>query len=194
MQGFGVSSLSAILATWQYKDYFNHPESVTQGGIMASLAGGCLLGALFSSWVGDRLGRRDSMAVACCIFIVGSTLMCAVQKQAMLIIARMVNGFAVGLMTSQGYGPFVSVPIKSSTNTFLYQQSHLYCRNESSTQKRPSHLSATMDDYLGCTSSIAPRLAQSTLTGHRSSSCTMYHTAPLTSAQPLPSAYHGVYK
>lgn len=119
LQGFGVSSLSAMLATWQYKDYFNHPESVTQGGIMASLAGGCLLGALFSSWVGDRLGRRDSMAVACCIFIVGSTLMCAVQKQAMLIIARMVNGFAVGLMTSQGYGPFLCLLIKPLTNNLL---------------------------------------------------------------------------
>lgn len=102
LQGFGVSSLSAILATWQYKDYFDNPESVTQGGIMASLAGGCLLGALVSSYIGDHIGRRDSMMIACVIFIAGSIVMCAVQDKSMLIVARIINGSGVGLLTSQG--------------------------------------------------------------------------------------------
>lgn len=85
----------------QYKAYFNHPNSVVQGGITASMAGGSLLGCLFASWTGDRIGRRDSMAVACVIFIVGSAIMAAVQSVAMLIVARIINGFAVGIMTSQ---------------------------------------------------------------------------------------------
>ena len=78
---------------------------------MASLAGGCLLGALFSSWVGDRLGRRDSMMLACTIFITGSIIMCAVQARAMLIVARIINGFGVGILTSQGYVSSHSVSI-----------------------------------------------------------------------------------
>ncbi|OAA72233.1 Sugar/inositol transporter [Cordyceps fumosorosea ARSEF 2679] len=102
LQGFDVSSLSAILATPQYKEYFSHPDSSTQGGITASMAGGSLLGALLASWMGDRIGRRDSMAVACIVFITGSTLMCAVQNTAMLVVARVVNGSAVGILTSQG--------------------------------------------------------------------------------------------
>ena len=66
------------------------------------MAGGSLLGALFSSWTGDKFGRRDTMFIACIIWIIGSVLMCAVQDVAMLIVARIVNGFAVGMLTSQG--------------------------------------------------------------------------------------------
>jgi len=42
------------------------------------------------------------MAVACVVFVVGSILMSASQNQAMLIVARIVNGWAVGMLTSQG--------------------------------------------------------------------------------------------
>lgn len=74
-----------------------------QGGITASMAGGSLLGSMFSSWTGDHFGRRDSLFVACIIWVIGSILMCAVQNIAMLIVSRVFNGFAVGMLTSQGY-------------------------------------------------------------------------------------------
>ena len=66
------------------------------------MAGGSLLGALFSSWTGDRIGRRDSLVVACVIWVVGSSVMAAVQGVGMLVAARVINGFAVGMLTSQG--------------------------------------------------------------------------------------------
>jgi MFS family permease len=66
------------------------------------MAGGSLVGSLVSSWTGDRVGRRDSMAMACVVFIIGSTLMAAAQNRTMLIVSRVVNGFAVGMLTSQG--------------------------------------------------------------------------------------------
>ncbi|KAJ5536337.1 hypothetical protein N7513_009523 [Penicillium frequentans] len=102
IQGFDVSSMSAIIGTDEYKKYFNKPDAVRQGGITASMAGGSLLGSLVSSWTSDRLGRRDSLFIACIIWLVGSTLMCAVQNVEMLIVSRVLNGFAVGMLTSQG--------------------------------------------------------------------------------------------
>ena len=126
IQGFDVSSMSAILGTeqvstprcqrshqpsyslysankqTQYKTYFHNPNSVLQGGITASMAGGSLLGSVFSAITGDRFGRRDSLFIACLVWIVGCILMSAVQNVAMLIAARIVNGFAVGILTSQG--------------------------------------------------------------------------------------------
>ncbi|KAJ5815699.1 hypothetical protein N7474_007476 [Penicillium riverlandense] len=102
IQGFDVSSMSAIIGTPQYKEYFNKPDAVLQGGITASMAGGSLLGSLVSSWTSDHFGRRDSMFIACIVWLIGSTLMCAVQNVPMLIVARIFNGFAVGMLTSQG--------------------------------------------------------------------------------------------
>jgi MFS family permease len=102
IQGFDVSSMSAIIGTDNYKNYFNKPNSVAQGGITASMAGGSLLGSLFSSWTSDRYGRRDSMFIACVLWLIGSILMSAVQNVAMLIVSRIINGFAVGILTSQG--------------------------------------------------------------------------------------------
>lgn len=66
------------------------------------MAGGSLIGSLFSDVTSSRFGRRDTLFYACMVFIVGSILMCAVQDRAMLIVARVVNGFAVGMLTSQG--------------------------------------------------------------------------------------------
>lgn len=101
MQGFDVSGLSAIIGTDQYKSYFHTPDSVLQGGITASMAGGSLLGSLATNLTGDRFGRRDSLAIASVIFIIGSALMSASQDVGMLIFARVVNGFAVGIFSCQ---------------------------------------------------------------------------------------------
>ncbi|KAF2464244.1 putative sugar transporter [Lindgomyces ingoldianus] len=102
IHGFDVTSMAGILGTPQYKHYFNNPGSVKQGGITASMAGGSLIGSIISTFISDRFGRRDTLFVAAITWIVGSTLMCAVQNVGMLIGARVVNGMAVGLITSQG--------------------------------------------------------------------------------------------
>ncbi|KAF7197453.1 High-affinity glucose transporter [Pseudocercospora fuligena] len=101
MQGFDVASMSAIIGTQQYKTYFNKPGSVLQGGITASMAGGSLLGSIATNLTGDRFGRRDSLAIGCVVWIIGCVLMAAVQNVAMLIVSRMINGFAVGMFSCQ---------------------------------------------------------------------------------------------
>ncbi|ORY65380.1 and other transporter-domain-containing protein [Pseudomassariella vexata] len=69
------------------------------------MAGGSLLGALFSSWTGDNFGRRDSMFYGRITFFVASTLMCAVQNRPMVLVSRIIDGFAVGMLSSQGNSP-----------------------------------------------------------------------------------------
>jgi hypothetical protein len=66
------------------------------------------------------------MFIACIIWVVGSALMCAVQDVAMLIVSRGVNGFAVGMLTSQGFVFQVQSQLRSklptkSPKTYLHR-------------------------------------------------------------------------
>lgn len=88
-----------------------------QGGITASMAGGSFCGALASNLTADRLGRRDSMAYACVIYIAGCAIMCSAQNVAQLIVSRIVNGFAVGILSSQA----CATPGRSLLALFLFQ-------------------------------------------------------------------------
>lgn len=67
------------------------------------MAGGSLLGSIATTLTGDRFGRRDSLAIGCVIWVIGCILMAAVQNVAMLIVSRMLNGFAVGMFSCQAY-------------------------------------------------------------------------------------------
>ncbi|KAK0557079.1 high affinity glucose transporter [Tilletia horrida] len=114
--GFDISSLSAIIGTNNYLVYFSNtdvvtdpvtgwrtssgPDSNLQGGITASMAGGSFLGAIVSGPLNDRIGRRNSIAASMIVWIIGSVLACAVQDVAMLIVARIVLGFAIGIASS----------------------------------------------------------------------------------------------
>lgn len=54
--GFDISSMSAIIGTQQYVDYFDNPHGTTQGGIGAALAGGSVPGMTF---LGSSFGEEQ---------------------------------------------------------------------------------------------------------------------------------------
>ncbi|KAK0659860.1 High-affinity glucose transporter [Lasiodiplodia hormozganensis] len=99
--GFDISSMSAWIGTEQYAEYFNHPSSDLQGGITASMSAGSFVGALGAGFLSDRLGRKRAMEIAAVIWIIGSAIQCSAQNVAQLIVGRIINGFTVGIMSSQ---------------------------------------------------------------------------------------------
>lgn len=112
LQGFDISSMSAILGTTSYKCYFNNngfdedgmcrgPSPPVQGGITASMTAGSWLGALISGYLSDILGRRYAIMIGCVIWIIGSAITCASQNIAMLVVGRLINGFCVGIQSAQ---------------------------------------------------------------------------------------------
>ncbi|KAL4939447.1 hypothetical protein BDV06DRAFT_214276 [Aspergillus oleicola] len=62
--GFDISSMSAIIGTDQYNDYFDNPAGLRQGAIGSSLAAGSVVGSAMAGFVSDKIGRRDSIAFA----------------------------------------------------------------------------------------------------------------------------------
>lgn len=93
--------MSAWIEADQYLDYFNSPDSTTQGGITASMSAGSFIGALISGVIADRLGRRYALMIACGFWIIGAVVQCSAQNVGHLIGGRILSGFAVGITSSQ---------------------------------------------------------------------------------------------
>jgi len=99
--GFDISSMSAQIGTQQYIDYFDNPAGVVQGGINSALAAGSVLGSLVAGFISNWIGRRNSIALACVPWMIGTALQTACNGVAMLIVGRLLNGFTVGITSSQ---------------------------------------------------------------------------------------------
>lgn len=99
--GFDISSMSAIIGTTQYTDYFNDPHGIIQGAIGSALAAGSVIGAVFAGPLSDKISRRDSIFVACLFWLVGTAIQVACNGYGMLIAGRIINGICVGITSSQ---------------------------------------------------------------------------------------------
>jgi len=98
--GFDISSMSGALGTPAYKNYFGNPSGTRQGGITASMPAGSLVGALSSSFLADRLSRRNAVQIAALIWIVGAILQAASNGVALLCVGRLIGGYAIGICSA----------------------------------------------------------------------------------------------
>ncbi|CUM62528.1 uncharacterized protein PRCAT00000079001 [Priceomyces carsonii] len=100
MFGFDITSMSAFLDTEQYLDFFDSPSSAMQGFITASMSFGSFWGSLASTFVSEPFGRRASLLLCACFWMIGAAIQSSVQNRAQLIIGRMISGFGVGFGSS----------------------------------------------------------------------------------------------
>ncbi|KAL1624757.1 high affinity glucose transporter [Neofusicoccum ribis] len=98
--GFDISSMSGVLGTNAYKNYFDSPASYRQGGITASMPAGSLVGALCSSFIADKYSRRTAIQVASIIWIIGAIFQTACNGVAMLCVGRVIAGMAIGIASA----------------------------------------------------------------------------------------------
>jgi sugar porter (SP) family MFS transporter len=99
--GFDISSVSSFINQPPYKEYFNYPDSLTQGGITASMPGGSFLGCLGAGFLSDKLGRKRVIQLSSIIWMVGAAIQCSAQNIGQLIAGRVIAGVAVGFASSQ---------------------------------------------------------------------------------------------
>ncbi|KAG1814728.1 general substrate transporter [Suillus subaureus] len=99
--GYDQGVMSALLTAGQVVVDSSHPNHATlQSFVVAIYEIGCLMGALSNLWVGDRLGRRRTIALGGCIMIIGAILQTTSYSYAQLVVARVVTGIGNGLNTS----------------------------------------------------------------------------------------------
>ncbi|KAJ4248814.1 hypothetical protein NW762_012652 [Fusarium torreyae] len=99
--GFDISSMSAVVGTNQYLEFFDNPTGARQGAIGSALAAGSVLGSASAGYVSDKIGRRDAIWWSCIFWIAGTIIQTAVQNWQMLLVGRIINGITVGVTSSQ---------------------------------------------------------------------------------------------
>ena len=70
--GFDISSMSGVLGTAAYTNYFNVHGGYRQGAITGAMAGGSFFGTLASSFIADRMSRKRAIQIAAVIWTIGS--------------------------------------------------------------------------------------------------------------------------
>ena len=63
MFGFDISSMSSMIGTSGYKQYFGTPDATKQGGITSAMAAGSFIGSLLSPNFSDAFGRKVSLHI-----------------------------------------------------------------------------------------------------------------------------------
>ncbi|ODV93559.1 hypothetical protein PACTADRAFT_51345 [Pachysolen tannophilus NRRL Y-2460] len=100
MFGFDISSVSSFLSQEYYLSYFNSPNTITQGGISSSMAGGSFVASLFTPYIADPLGRRVSLQTSSLFWMIGAAIQSSSQNRAQLICGRFISGIGIGIATS----------------------------------------------------------------------------------------------
>jgi MFS family permease len=96
--GYDLGVIAEVVASDSFKELFLQNSSDTKSGtVVALFTGGCFVGALGSGYT-HRLGRRGTILLASCIFIVGGVVQTAGVVIGMLYAGRLIAGIGVGFL------------------------------------------------------------------------------------------------
>jgi len=70
-----------------------------KGLLTAMIELGAFIGALNQGWVADKISRKYSIVVAVIVFTVGSVLQTAAVDYSMLVVARLIGGIGIGMLS-----------------------------------------------------------------------------------------------
>lgn len=115
LYGYDLGVIASVVAADSFKDKFLTTDATTRSGTVVALftAGMCHLhpcylaslisvaGGFFGAFGAgycDPLGRRGTLALGSCLFLVGGILQTAAEAIAMLYIGRLIAGFGIGIL------------------------------------------------------------------------------------------------
>ncbi|KAF2403340.1 general substrate transporter [Trichodelitschia bisporula] len=100
--------MTEVIQSPHFLHFFNTIDtSPIIGAINSVFNGGACLGSLMGGFVMDRIGRRWTIQMGAIICLFGAILQTAAQNLAMMLVGRVLAGWAVGLMS-------MSVPVYQS--------------------------------------------------------------------------------
>jgi len=105
--GFDQGLMGSLLLLRTFRETFPEIDTVAdgsrstyQGFVVAVYEIGCLAGALFTMWFGDKVGRRKTIFTGCFIMIIGAIIQTAAYSTDQLLVGRIIAGIGNGMNTS----------------------------------------------------------------------------------------------
>ncbi|KAJ3776565.1 general substrate transporter [Lentinula raphanica] len=99
--GYDQGVMSALLTANQFEKVFPQVKTPTlQSFLVAIYEIGCLAGALLTLVIGDKFGRKRTIALGCFIMTIGAIIQATSFSYAQIIVARIITGIGNGLNTS----------------------------------------------------------------------------------------------
>jgi MFS family permease len=104
---YGMSVMSSVIGQPSFYKTFNlAPQgepgydytSTIIGAFNGLNSAGSALGALFSAWSADRLGRRPNLIIGAAVTSVGGALCAGSVNTAMFMVARFIAGWGIGML------------------------------------------------------------------------------------------------
>ncbi|RLV94820.1 Sugar transporter STL1 [Spathaspora sp. JA1] len=94
-------TLPTFRETFPSIDTTRYPDRATfQGFVIAIYEIGCLAGAIFTMYIGDKIGRRKTIFIGCIIMVIGAVIQAASYTVVQLIAGRIVTGIGNGMNTA----------------------------------------------------------------------------------------------
>ncbi|KAK7415296.1 hypothetical protein QQZ08_012378 [Neonectria magnoliae] len=98
LYGYDLGVIAEAIASQNFKRTFgDNPDEI--GAVVSIFTGGAFFGAMFAGPTGDRLGRKYTILIGACIFLVGGALQTGAQNIKYLYSGRCLAGVGVGFLT-----------------------------------------------------------------------------------------------
>ncbi|KAI5286419.1 hypothetical protein KEM54_006802 [Ascosphaera aggregata] len=98
--GYDSGVMTNVIASPNYLHYFDtYPESNIIGAINSTFSGGAAIGSLCGGYFTDKIGRKLSIQLGAVVALVGAALQAGSVTLGMLLVGRIVAGWAIGIMS-----------------------------------------------------------------------------------------------
>ncbi|KZZ90950.1 General substrate transporter [Ascosphaera apis ARSEF 7405] len=98
--GYDQGVMTNVIASPHFLNYFDtSPESDIVGAMNSTFSGGAAVGALCGGYITEVLGRKWTIVGGATVATVGAILQAAAQSLPMMLVGRIISGWAIGLLS-----------------------------------------------------------------------------------------------
>ncbi|KAH8685384.1 sugar transporter-like protein, partial [Tricladium varicosporioides] len=98
--GYDNGLMGGLINSASFKESFNSPSPTITGLVVSIYELGCFFGSVWTSFFGERLGRRKTIFVGVVVMTIGAVLQASSYERVQLIIGRIVSGLGMGAINS----------------------------------------------------------------------------------------------